>query len=48
MLRELLEEGHDPGSDVVKYFFQTITEDEICATLLLLACLKSGNEQVSN
>ena len=47
VIREILEEGHDPGSDTVRAFFQTMTEDEICATLLLLACQKTGTEQAS-
>lgn len=46
VLREIFEEGYDPGSETVKSFFQTLSEDEICATLLLLACQKCGNEQV--
>lgn len=46
MIREIFEEGHDPGSEIVRTYFQTMTEDEICASLLLLACQRSGNEQV--
>ncbi|XP_065211453.1 nuclear pore complex protein Nup155 isoform X2 [Planococcus citri] len=48
VVREILEEGHDPGSEAVRCFFQTLSEDEICATLLLLACQKTGNEQISD
>lgn len=47
VLDKLLQQSQGPESDTVKAFFQSQTDDQACATCLLLACDQSAhNTQV--